>query len=1533
MLGAIIERVQSRYWNFVRLEPVLWEKEPLRATAHFNEELIHPGDCEIFVCVLWSRLGSPLPSQFNREDGSQFDSGTEWELVEACRVFEERSKELGPDHATPNVYLFRRESPRPKLDDPEAEQLAAEQELKLKSFLDDFLFNDDGTIRGSFSTYQTLKQFEENMESHLERVVVKWIKFHADLAPHEEIHPIPIKGSPFMGLGHFDFEHAALFFGRNRAIGETLERLKAAYTEGHPFLLIYGASGYGKSSLMRAGLAPRLIAPGYIREVPHWQRAILLPGQGHGTLTERLVRELFKAIPNLYQAKLGTDQEPCDAASLTRYLNSPNRVAAAVSTITSALDLLNPGSALLLQVDQFEEVFTTNHQTDLERDRFFNAIAALVLSRRVWVVATMRSEYFPKIANYPDLHRLVKHGGDYILSPPELPELHQMIRFPALAAGLQFEKSTTDARELSESLYQEAAQQPDALPLLEFTLQELYEQRDGNRLTWKAYHEMGGIIGAIARRAQETYAKLAPEHRESAINLLFGELVNLSDQGGAVATRKRASLEDLKAIREKNGSTRTCEDFLNCFTEAKLLVTDVDQDGRSTVALAHEALITHWPVLNNWIKQHEFLLRARHRLSDAASLWEESQRDKNQLLSEGRLVAAEEVASSGRFQLSTIEQDLIRISMAKARRRRRLLTATAIIFAILAISAGFLALQAKKSQLLAESSYQEAQKQRLTAEAQEKLAKEQAEIAKRQTLVAKQESQRAERQANIANTEKERAQNAEKETALSLSRADFSLAQQSVQQDQLSQAFAYLSRSLKNHHQNHESAQLAWSLITHHNPHFPQKRFNLGKSSVLATFSPDGKQLLLLDEDGLLKSCQLETNKIKSYGPLKGLLLNKPDSNYKFLSLPQSGELEIIDYTNDLRIRAGTTALGKSQLEPFDPYAERPHRQAYLKWIDQVEEIPAEEEDLFQIWNFPQEIKKQIQALYQGAKTPEDLLMRNMGVARWETNEFALPDGRVIVVDGFPVYRWNFLKSKNLLILECQTYYGDVVIDAISLGGEPQRVRLASAGAGSDLGILVDPSEEFILVHNDTATLLIESDRLEELGYPEELTSREGGDLQSIAAARILTLASPLAIFYDQRSKQLWTLEDASLVSYQINLQGFSRYWSVQTEDDDYDTFLYANPTDTRRLIVEPDTDRQSKARLAGDVKSKKSARIEGGLVSMPSIDYQIMPSSMSDDGSYALVNVLAPDQVAAMDSDPAYLLSLLNLPEMNTSVLGRPGETLLFHSPANHWALLTRLESAAALSVSLATHLNKVPERIELPFKELPSPVFFHEDYENVFVFTATEGFSIQRNDPSVREDLSKEQLAFCRSLLTSESQDYSSGIMDRLSFQELAPVLSGGGLETEVGQRSYNLIKRGSRKLTYCDIDTEWRARTPYSRLIVLSQDRSQILNPGIAGQFTYLSESACHAVTSHGYGASSGLTFWSPSPKESSPPSWLPEFLEAFSGCSLDTNSKLQRVPVKLSAAKAKLIPYSWKSLAEEFRFVPDSDTNATSRHLPR
>ncbi len=670
--GRVIEQIQGKYWSFVRLDDVFWEDRAVRATAHYQDELIDPASCEIVVGILWSRLGSPLPERFRGVDGL-VPTGTEWELESAFTAYEKSLAETGdPITAKPDILIYRRE-PFPPCDAAEAQEQAA----KLERYFTSHFLNDDAhrTIKRAFLPYRSLESFEELFRKHLEELVLRLIP--GLKAGYE---PPPISGCPFKGLDAFDFEDSDRFFGRNRQIRDVQQQLAARRQSGPAFVLIYGASGYGKSSLMRAGLAPTLTRPGgLVEKASTWRRIVFQPAQGQGSLSEKFTRELVALLGDSW-----------DVARILRNWDDAEDYIFVAAALQDALEC--ESAQLLLQVDQLEEVFTESLGAD-ERAALFRGLYALCSCSRVWGLATMRSEFFPRVAEQPGLARLVGRDGGYILPPPDAQMLSEIIRFPALAARLEFERSThlrqiageaASAEFLSDQIYNDAKDSPDALPLLEFCLTLLYEvarAEGSDRLTWASYEAIGGLRGAIATVADNTFDALRETQRsDRAVATLFGSLVRV-DPTAKTTTRRRADLGELRA---RPGTAA----LLDAFLDAKLLVTDEDRAaGQTVVFLAHECLLSHWGRLALWIDEHESDLAAHQRLIEQTELWDTHGGHPSYLLAEGRLGEAQRVAASGMFALTPLQERYLAASLQKARKRLRFFQAAAAVFAVVALAA------------------------------------------------------------------------------------------------------------------------------------------------------------------------------------------------------------------------------------------------------------------------------------------------------------------------------------------------------------------------------------------------------------------------------------------------------------------------------------------------------------------------------------------------------------------------------------------------------------------------------------------------------------------------------------------------------------------------------------------------------------------------------------------------------------------------------------------------------------------------------
>jgi WD40 repeat protein/class 3 adenylate cyclase len=444
--------------------------------------------------------------------------------------------------------------------------------------------------------------------------------------------------SPFRGLEAFEFENAELFFGRARAIAACTERLEQQAASGKAFLLIYGMSGSGKSSLLRAGLLPSITRPGAVAGIEFWRRCLIRPSEGPdpvSSLAAGLIRE--GALPEL----------ACEPAALAQICRvSPDR---ALARIRQALAQAAAGAGsapsqmrLIVAVDQMEELFTTEDEPT-SREALVRLLAALAGSGLAWVIATIRSDFFHRCGEIPGFTALKDGLGSYELLPPTGPEIAQIIREPARAAGLRYEESAERGR-LDDVLQAAAAADPRSLPLLEFMLDALYEAgRERRVLTFAAYRALGGLEGAIARCADEVVDALAPDIQEE-LPIVLRTLTTVRP-GDETATAR-------PALRGEVAGTPQRLALIEALVAARLLVSDEDAGGHVFVRMAHEALLNRWPRAGDIVTANRTFLETRARLTADAHRWHSDNRNQDLLLPSGkRLAEGEELLLSRREEV------------------------------------------------------------------------------------------------------------------------------------------------------------------------------------------------------------------------------------------------------------------------------------------------------------------------------------------------------------------------------------------------------------------------------------------------------------------------------------------------------------------------------------------------------------------------------------------------------------------------------------------------------------------------------------------------------------------------------------------------------------------------------------------------------------------------------------------------------------------------------------------------------------------
>ena len=385
-----------------------------------------------------------------------------------------------------------------------------------------------------------------------------------------------------------------------------------------------------------------------------------------------------------------------------------------------------PKARLALVVDQLEELFTTGFSPEV-RQKYISAIAGLVRSGRVFVLATLRSDFYPSYQEFPDLIELTKPGGKFDLRPPTPYEIGNMIRLPAEAAGLHFEQERETGQRLDQALRDAASATPESLPLLEHVLSLLYDEqsaRGDDLLRWSDYRELGELKGALAKHAEAVFSTLQP-HEQKAFPLVMRYLVTLGQGEEEVPNRRTVPYRDFVASEGTDHDQKAgAKGFVDLFIEKRLLVADTDPQGEVTVSVAHEALLREWQRVKEWLTENREFLRMRDRLDSSLKLWLSRGKQKDDLLGPGLpLAEGEKLVKDFGPSLSREQIDYIHASIAERKRRKqvqeRIRYAVMAAISVLAIVAGFQWLQAERQRQSAAQAFKsEAQ---VTAKLQEQL--------------------------------------------------------------------------------------------------------------------------------------------------------------------------------------------------------------------------------------------------------------------------------------------------------------------------------------------------------------------------------------------------------------------------------------------------------------------------------------------------------------------------------------------------------------------------------------------------------------------------------------------------------------------------------------------------------------------------------------------------------------------------------------------------------------------------------------------
>jgi tetratricopeptide (TPR) repeat protein len=488
---------------------------------------------------------------------------------------------------------------------------------------------------------------------------------------------LPEKGDPpYQGLQYFDEKDADRFFGRELLTARIIARLHRT-----SFLAVVGASGSGKSSVIRAGVIPALRRGQRLEDggMPPTDSAKWLMRTFTPTShpVEALAAVLtLSSLPQVALTQLNDD-----------LLKSPQAFASAVRRLLAE----NQARHLLLFVDQFEEVFTLCRSPE-EREAFLGNLLAASGEEdagQVTVLLALRADYYAQVAQHDGLREAIAEHQEFI-GAMSRDDLVRAVDRPLAQGNWKIQKG------LIEVILDDIGYEPGALPLLSHALHETWIHRRGRTLTLSSYTEAGGVHGAIAKTAEAVFQHL-PEEQQPVAQLIFLRMAEVGE--ASQDTRRRATYSELIT---RSTDELVINTVIKILTDARLVITDTVQPGDTRVVeVAHEALIREWPRLCEWLDEDRQSLILHQHLTEASSEWIKMEHDPDVLYRGTRLQQATTWSKDHPDAISLVEQEFLEESrkqaeieaeqtrrLARAKRQQRIFIA---VTAVLLVAVAYLA--------------------------------------------------------------------------------------------------------------------------------------------------------------------------------------------------------------------------------------------------------------------------------------------------------------------------------------------------------------------------------------------------------------------------------------------------------------------------------------------------------------------------------------------------------------------------------------------------------------------------------------------------------------------------------------------------------------------------------------------------------------------------------------------------------------------------------------------------------------------------
>ena len=483
-----------------------------------------------------------------------------------------------------------------------------------------------------------------------------------------------ISNCPYQGLAAFQPEDAANFYGRETVTQELLTAVNH-----QSFVAVVGASGSGKSSVVFAGLIPQLKQD----KVKNWQIISFRPGNNPFESLAIALVSIFNDVESQTltlrsRGEGGEDQNQQRLSELEVEVELQGSESA-LQNLLESIAARNPLSNIVIIADQFEEVYTSFENSENRKVFLDNLLNAVNYVPNFTMIITLRADFYGEVLSHsPFADKL--QDSQLNLTPMKAEELEAAIEKPALNLDVRLEEGLT-ARLLDVVL-----DSPNDLPLLQFTLSQLWIKQQQGWLTHQAYADIGGMETALANHAESIYAQLSPPDKER-VQQIFIQLVQPRKSNPdirRIATREEVGEENWKLVKR--------------LADARLVVTNRNRfTGVETVEIIHEALIKHWRRLAQWMRNDRNFRLWQEGLKIAIAQWENCDGDDGALLRGKPLSDAEEWLSYHSHKINSREQDFINLSVefrnreaqAKDAARRRIFMGLTSGLVVTSLLAGF----------------------------------------------------------------------------------------------------------------------------------------------------------------------------------------------------------------------------------------------------------------------------------------------------------------------------------------------------------------------------------------------------------------------------------------------------------------------------------------------------------------------------------------------------------------------------------------------------------------------------------------------------------------------------------------------------------------------------------------------------------------------------------------------------------------------------------------------------------------------------